>query len=161
MTVYIIMGVSGSGKSTIGQKIAGSLQLPFFEGDDFHPRSNKEKMIAGIPLQNSDRLEWISSLAGAINKIRTDCVVSCSALNPTVRNWIEEQVEQEAKFICLSASRDVLLGRLRTRSEHFFPPELLTSQIEALEVSDEIACVNVQHSIEIVVDKVLNIIRGG
>lgn len=157
MTVFIVMGVSGAGKSTIGRKLADQLQIPFFEGDDFHPETNKAKMSQGIALQNSDRHAWIVSLAISINEIDSDCVASCSALNPIVRDWINQEIEQDVQFVCLSATKEVLLKRLQARSEHFFPPELLDSQFNALELSAEIPCVNVQQPIEKVIRDVLDI----
>ncbi len=133
-TRYIIMGVSGCGKSTIGKVLASKLDIPFLEGDAFHPVENVEKMRGGTPLTNSDREAWIRDLSHAANEIDGACVISCSALNQIVRNWIETQMSGVCQFVLLEGKRDVLLSRLNNREDHFFNPDLLDSQLEALEV---------------------------
>lgn len=128
------MGVSGCGKSTIGKLLATNLDIPFLEGDAFHPQANVDKMRSGIPLTNDDREGWIGQLAIAANQVDGPCVISCSALNQTVRSWIEAQFSGVCQYILLEGSREELLARLNGREGHFFPAHLLDTQLQALEV---------------------------
>jgi len=104
----IVMGVSGSGKSTLARRVAESLRAPFFEGDDYHPPANREKMRAGIPLEDTDRWPWLDSLGTA-----------------------------DVYFACLTADAALLDARMAQRPGHFMPPSLLASQLATLEAPDE------------------------
>lgn len=129
------MGVSGSGKTTVGQRVAGALGLAFIEGDDFHPRSNVEKMRAGRPLTNADRLPWIDALAAGINARPrdSDVIVACSALTQPVRKRLRAGVTDAVQFILLSADPRIIQERLLQRPQHFMKHGMLASQLAALE----------------------------
>lgn len=133
MTVFTVMGVAGSGKSTIGRRLARALALPFVEGDDFHPPKSRACMAAGVPLTAEDRRPWIEAITTAVNQLEGSCVLACSALDPTVRGWLVEGVRDECVLLVLVAPRALLESRLRARTGHFLGPELLDSQLEAFD----------------------------
>jgi len=132
--IVIVMGVAGSGKSTIGQLLADRLGWPFYDGDDFHPIANVEKMRAGIPLTDEDRSDWLSALAALITKqLRQDqsAAIACSALKQHYRKKLN--VNDEVHFVYLRGSYDQIAARLHERTGHYMPPDLLASQFAALE----------------------------
>lgn len=135
MAVYIVMGVSGSGKTTIGKLLTKELNLPFYDADDFHPSENVEKMKNGIPLQDEDRKGWLAILAENIQKWEQGggAVLACSALKEKYRQQLTSIPEEHLKWIFLSADFKVILERLKARKGHYFKPEMLTSQFETLE----------------------------
>ena len=138
MTVFVLMGVSGSGKSTIGRCVAQSLALPFIEGDDFHPPTNVAKMANGIPLDDVDRLAWIDALMQAVNARSEDgVIVACSALTYLVRTQIQTVSKRSVVFLHLSADPAEIEARLRTRGQHFMKAGMLSSQLAALQPSTE------------------------
>lgn len=132
--IIVVMGVSGSGKSTVGQALAEALGWDFQEGDALHPPANIEKMHAGIPLDDADRAPWLERIAAWIadmKRRRLDGVVSCSALKRSYRDLLRK-ADADLRFVYLHLSRAELERRLRHR-EHFMPPSLLDSQLQALE----------------------------
>jgi gluconokinase len=133
--VLVVMGVSGTGKSTVGQALARDLGYPFAEGDDFHPAANVAKMHAGHPLTDEDRAPWLHSIAswiGERERAGTGGVVTCSALKRTYRDLLRDG-HPDARFICLVGGHDLLLARLQGRQGHFMPASLLDSQLDTLE----------------------------
>jgi carbohydrate kinase (thermoresistant glucokinase family) len=135
MAVFVLMGVSGSGKSTVGRRVADQLGLTFIEGDDFHPRRNVRKMSAGVPLTDDDRAPWIEALAAGINVRQpgSDAIVACSALSQFVRDRLRAGVTERLQFILLTADPAVIRQRLSQRPQHFMKPRMLDSQLAALE----------------------------
>ena len=128
------MGVSGCGKSTIGKQLAETLEVPFYDGDDFHPKSNIDKMASGTPLNDADRTPWLQHLAQIISCSDTPCVIACSALKKTYRDILRQG--GNLRFVYLEGSKDLLLARLNYRtanSAHFMPSSLLDSQLATLE----------------------------
>ncbi|TVZ23280.1 gluconokinase [Dokdonia sp. Hel_I_63] len=137
--VYIVMGVSGCGKSTIGKMLSERLKIPFYDADDFHPQTNIDKMASGTPLQDEDRWPWLDSLALEIQQWSGDkgSVLACSALKEVYRKRLfSESAFAKAKqnFIYLDANFEALSKRLASRKNHFFDPSLLQSQFDTLEV---------------------------
>ena len=131
--VLVIMGVSGSGKSTVAALLAGRLGWDLAEGDDLHPASNVAKMQAGQPLTDEDRWPWLESIAAWIRghtQAGTPGVVTCSALKKRYRDVLRGE---GVVFVFLEGSRDRISDRLASRHGHFMPPALLESQFEALE----------------------------
>ena len=131
--VLVIMGVSGSGKSTVAGLLAGRLGWDFAEGDDLHPASNVAKMQAGQPLTDEDRWPWLESIAGWIREhtgAGAPGVVTCSALKKRYRDVLRGE---GVVFVFLDGSKDRISDRLASRHGHFMPPALLESQFEALE----------------------------
>jgi gluconokinase len=135
--VLVIMGVSGSGKSTVAGLLADRLGWDFAEGDDLHPASNVAKMQAGQPLSDEDRWPWLESIADWIRAhtaAGTPGVVTCSALKKRYRDVLRGE---GVVFVFLEGSRDRISGRLAYRNGHFMPAALLDSQFEALEAPTE------------------------
>ena len=150
--VYIVMGVSGCGKSTVGELLARELQLPFYDGDDFHPQSNIDKMAAGNPLNDDDRQPWLEILAHTIKNwnLTGGAVLACSALKEKYRETLAQF--GECKFVFLDGSKELILGRMQTR-EHFMPAALLNSQFDTLEKPVNAIRVDINLSFEeIIVD---------
>ena len=129
------MGVSGSGKSTIGKLLSQELNLPFFDGDDFHPKENIEKMSSGQPLNDKDRQTWLEVLNSlAIKELKkSNCIIVCSALKQKYREILSQNIETQTKWIYLSGSFDLISKRLNNRKNHFMPSDLLKSQFDILE----------------------------
>ena len=129
----VVMGVSGSGKSTIGALIADALGVPFLDADALHPRSNIEKMAAGHPLTDADRWPWLAVVGRRLAAAgESGAVIACSALKRSYRDAIAAQAP-DVVFVHLDGPAHVLGRRLEGRSGHFMPPSLLTSQLAALE----------------------------
>ncbi|MGE0420608.1 MAG: gluconokinase [Reyranellaceae bacterium] len=134
MTVYIVMGVSGSGKSTVGKLIAQKLGAHYAEGDSFHPPENVAKMRSGHPLDDNDRAPWLEAMAAAIRdwNARSETVVlSCSALKRRYRDVL--RTGGDVQFIHFAGDKDLIASRLAGRKGHYMPPSLLDSQFAALE----------------------------
>lgn len=131
--VYIVMGVTGSGKTTVGRALALRLRLPFHDGDAFHPPANIARMQAGIPLTDSDREPWLRSLAEKIGEWSREggAVLACSALKESYRKILT--AGGPARFILLDPPESVIAERLEGRRDHFMPPSLLKSQLDTLE----------------------------
>lgn len=133
--VVVLMGVSGSGKSTIGERLAAALGCPFLEGDTFHPAANIAKMQQGIALTTADREPWLKSIAARIDALLLagqSAVFSCSALQRAYRDLIIGS-RQRVALVYLKGSYDMIMQRLEGRHGHFMPASLLKSQFEALE----------------------------
>ena len=144
MPVFILMGVPGSGKSTVGKCAAQSLGLAFIEGDDYHPPENVRKMASGIPLDDNDRIAWIDALMRAVNECaQANVVVACSALTRTVREKIRTQSTRPVTFLHLTADASVIDARLHSRGSHFMKAGMLPSQLAALEPSNEAISIDV------------------
>lgn len=131
--LVVVMGVSGSGKSTIGTRLAAELAVPFVDADALHPAANVAKMSAGTPLTDQDRWPWLDAVGQALRDARpTGIVIACSALKRAYRDAIRA-VAPETLFLHLDGSRDVLLDHLHGRTGHFMPPSLLDSQLSDLQ----------------------------
>lgn len=132
--ILVVMGVSGSGKSTIGAALAQRLGWDFIDGDDFHSEANKRKMASGVPLTDGDRMPWLQSIAGAIRsrvESGTSAVFACSALRQAYRDVLA--VDAAVRFVYLKGTSELFQNRLTLRRGHFMPASLLQSQFETLE----------------------------
>jgi gluconokinase len=132
--IVVLMGVTGSGKSTVGELLARQLSWEFFDGDDFHSADNIKKMREGTPLSDEDRLPWLNALRetirAAVNR-RENAVIACSALKRSYRQRL--QVSTEVAFVYLKANASLVRDRLAKRRGHFMNRELIQSQFDSLE----------------------------
>lgn len=130
--ILLIMGVSGSGKTTIGALLAGRLGWTYAEADDFHPAANVEKMHAGVPLTDEDRGPWLEAIAAWIDRQEGPAVVTCSALKRKYRDVLRTDPGR-VRLIYLEGGHDLISRRMAARHGHFFPKQLLDSQFADLE----------------------------
>lgn len=133
---YVMMGVSGSGKTLIGSMLARELGIEFVEGDDLHPADNVRRMAAGIPLTDTDRNGWLLAIAARLHEAKRagiGLVVSCSALKRSYRDLLRSAGDAEVRFVYLAGSQALIADRLANRHGHFMPPSLLDSQFAILE----------------------------
>jgi len=129
----IVMGVSGSGKSTVGEKLAAALDLPFLEGDSLHPKANVDKMASGIPLQDEDRWPWLDTIGERLATAENGIIVSCSSLKKSYRERLRNASQGPLLFVFLDGSFDVLHEHMGHRTGHFMPVTMLESQLATLE----------------------------
>ena len=129
--IVVVMGVSGSGKSTIGRLLAERLGLPFLDADEFHPPENVAKMAAGIPLTDADRQPWLE-LLNANLRVRDNAVLACSALKESYRRTLSQGLA-DCRFVHLRGSLELIRARLAERKHRYMPASLLESQFGTLE----------------------------
>jgi carbohydrate kinase (thermoresistant glucokinase family) len=135
MTILVVMGVSGSGKTTVARELADAEGWALLEGDSFHPPANVAKMSAGQPLTDEDRWPWLRAIAAAIDEKRVrgeNAVVACSALRRAYRDILIGE-RNDVRLVYLEGSRDLIAARMRARQGHFMPESLLDSQFRTLE----------------------------
>ncbi len=133
MKSIVMMGVAGCGKSSAGHMLAQTLKLPLIEGDEFHPKSNQEKMRQGLPLTDEDRVDWLNTLGSALTQHPEGAVLTCSSLKLAYRERLRSFVPGLC-FVFLDIDPDTSLRRVTARAgEHLFPPSLVTSQFAILE----------------------------
>lgn len=137
MRCYVLMGVSGCGKSTVGAALAELCNIRYVDGDDLHPAENKAKMASGTPLNDEDRAPWLAEVGRTLATSEGPVVIGCSALKRLYRDWIRREVPEPVRFIHLDAPKSVLATRVAHRPGHFMPAALLDSQFEALEPLDD------------------------
>ena len=136
VSVIVVAGVSGSGKSTVGEALAQRLGWPYSEADAFHPPENIEKMSAGIPLTDADRAPWLAKIAASIEATCASgghAIVSCSALKRAYRDTLVGQRRDRVRIVLLDGSEDEIAARMAKRQGHFMPSGLLHSQFQTLE----------------------------
>ena len=151
--IIILMGVSGSGKTTIGERLARALGWPFYDGDQFHPPANVAKMQQGMPLTDEDRWPWLHALRAHIEtwgQQGMSAVLACSALKQAYREHLMVD-EAEVKLVYLKGDYDLIHERLAQRRGHFMPPGLLASQFAALEEPELRVVVDIVHPPETIV----------
>lgn len=155
--VIFIMGVSGSGKSTIGKLLSQEFNLPFFDGDDFHLESNIKKMSSGEALNDDDRQTWLETLNDLAQKelAKNGCIIVCSALKQKYRNTLNSAIKRSTKWVYLSGSFSQISERVQRRKNHFMPSELLKSQFDILEKPNDAIEINISLQPE----KIIQIIK--
>ncbi|WEX91318.1 gluconokinase [Sinorhizobium garamanticum] len=129
----IVMGVSGSGKSSVGERIAKAYGYPFVEGDALHPPENIKKMSEGIPLTDDDRWPWLAAIGRKLAESSSPAIVACSALKLSYRQKLRESAPEGLAFVHLHGSEAVLAERMHHRTGHFMPQSLLKTQLATLE----------------------------
>ncbi|WP_417413262.1 gluconokinase [Hoeflea sp.] len=127
------MGVSGCGKTSVGEGLSKSTGIRFIDGDALHPKANVDKMSAGNPLTDEDRWPWLEAIGREFAKSPEPLIIGCSALKRSYRDRIRHQAGAMVTFIHLTGTREVIGKRMQARKDHFMPPALLDSQFAALE----------------------------
>lgn len=157
---YVVMGVSGCGKSTVGQALAEQLGLTFHDGDDLHPTSNISKMAQGDPLTDADRHPWLLAVAQAL---KPGMVVACSALRKSYRDLLRDNASSPVMFVYLRGQRATLIRRMSHREGHFMPVHLLDSQIDTLEEpssAENCVVVDIEDTTQNIVGLILSELAG-
>ena len=160
----VVMGVSGSGKSTIADKLAERLSWRYEDGDRFHPASNVAKMSAGQPLTDEDRWPWLQAIADEIDRVckaGEHAVIACSALKRAYRDVLVHG-RGDVRIIYLDGTQELIASRLALRKDHFMPPGLLASQFKTLEPpgpDENPVTVSIDASVEAIVDDIVSQLR--
>jgi gluconokinase len=153
--VILLMGVTGSGKTTVGVALAEALHWRFVDADDFHPPANVAKMRAGIPLDDNDRAPWLAALHAAIGNwlsSKSDVVLACSALKQAYRQQL--MFSPTVRLVYLRGSRELIARRLSQRHGHYMDPDLLPSQFAALEEPVDAIVVDVDADVPDIVTRI-------
>lgn len=160
-TVYVMMGVSGCGKTTVGKKLSEKLGLPFYDADDYHSESSIDKMIRGLPLTDVDRYPWLLKLSESIAVWnRADgAVLACSALKEEYRELLDHNGRSKVQYIYLKGSKDFIRKRLKDRKDHYMDERLLDSQFEILEEPRNALVVNNEADIESTVKMIIQKVK--
>jgi gluconokinase len=143
--IVVLMGVTGSGKTTVGKVLAKELGWKFLDADDYHPPANIEKMRQGVPLTDEDRKPWLQTLARLIQDARDrgeNIVLGCSALKHAYQEYLRHDLDV-VHYVCLCGPEEVIQKRLDVRKGHFMNPDLLDSQLEILEPPEDAIRVDV------------------
>lgn len=157
----VIMGVSGCGKSTVGEALAARLGLAYRDGDDLHPAANVEKMRAGQPLGDADRWPWLDRVATVL-KDEAPVIIGCSALRRSYRDRIRSGAGGPVRFVHLSGQRDLIAARMAARAGHYMPLSLLDSQFATLEPPgpDEALTIDIDQPLPTLIDSILRSLEG-
>ena len=154
--IFYIMGVSGSGKSTIGKLLSQELAIPFFDGDDFHSKVNVQKMASGVPLNDEDRLGWLETLNQlAIKNREHGAIIACSALKENYRMILAADLGEKVVWVYLKGSFEEISTFLAGRKGHYMPPTLLQSQLDILEEPNDAICISINSTPENIVATIL------
>ena len=157
----VVMGVSGSGKSTVSESLAARLGWVYEDGDRFHPASNVAKMSAGQPLTDEDRWPWLQGIGDEIDRVCATgarAVIACSALKRAYRDILVHG-RDDVRFVFLNGSYELIASRLAARKGHFMPPGLLASQFKTLEppdTSEHPVTVSIDAPVETIVDDIIH-----
>lgn len=157
MSLYIVMGVSGCGKSTVAQLLAEKTGALFLDADDFHPVANKAKMAAGIPLTDDDRWGWLDTLNAELKTHEAagkSVFLACSALRQVYRDRLSAGLSA-LHFIYLHGTKELIRSRLAARSHHFMPPALLDSQFATLEEPKNAIVAEIADPLPVIIEKIL------
>ena len=161
--ILVVMGVAGSGKTTVGRAVAARLGCPFFDADDFHPPENIALMRAGVPLTEADREPWLESLRALVRRADAageDIVLACSALRGRFRERLRTAAN-DLRYVYLQASPGLIARRLAARTGHFMPHELLESQFGTLEEPHDALVVEAARPPHELAARIERALRGG
>jgi carbohydrate kinase (thermoresistant glucokinase family) len=144
--IIVIMGVAGTGKTTIGRILSAELKLPFFDADDYHPPENVRKMAAGTPLNDDDRRPWLDRLSELLaNKEDSGgAILACSALKEQYRRILFSKLKNKPQLVHLTGSKELIASRMQERKGHYMPVSLLDSQLSTLEAPADAMAVGIQ-----------------
>ena len=154
----ILMGVSGCGKSSVGKALEAKLGWKFYDGDDFHPQANIDKMASGIPLNDDDRMPWLKNLHDLVfeqNQLGKSVIVACSALKKSYRDILRDQ-NPGLIFVHLDGDFDLILKRMQVRENHYMRAEMLKSQFDTLEIPQNAIRIRIDRSVEDIVKEIID-----
>lgn len=156
--IIVILGVSGSGKTTIGKQLSEKLEIPFFDADDFHPQSNIDKMSGGNPLNDDDRYPWLFALANKIDEwsSKQGAILACSALKEKYRKLLSSNSDEKILWVHLSGSQSLIKERIEKRNGHFMNADLLSSQFNDLEVPEYGIQMNISETPEEIINTIIS-----
>ena len=154
--IVLVMGVSGSGKTTIGRPLAQRLGWRFIDADDYHPPGNVAKMAAGVPLEDADRWPWLDRLNELLRN-EADAIVACSALKESYRQRLLEGIA-DARVVYLHADKKLIASRVKARKHRYMPASLLDSQFAALEPPRDAIDVDVAADPEACVERIVSLL---
>lgn len=157
--VLVIMGVSGSGKTSVGKLLCEKLGWKYFEGDEYHPKENIEKMSQGFPLNDDDRKPWLLKLRSLIEESlmqEKNIILTCSGLKESYRKILK--VNNDVKFIYLKGSYELIESRMKLRKDHFMKPGMLSSQFEALQEPTDAMVINIDQELNKIVGEIVQMV---
>ncbi|MBK9735324.1 MAG: gluconokinase [Saprospiraceae bacterium] len=150
----LVMGICGTGKTTIASRLATHLNLPFIEADEFHPPENIQKMTAGIPLDDEDRIIWLDRLSQELQLSEANgFVLACSALKKKYRKQLAKGLMHKMLVFHLQGSKHIITDRMKARN-HFMPATLIDSQLEILELSPDLISIDINQSVENILEQI-------
>ena len=153
--VIILFGVSGCGKSLIGNQLSKDLQFEFIEGDDFHSNENIKKMKNNIPLNDDDREVWLDQINNELNKLKNkNVVIACSALKEIYRKRLVKGIVAKIDWFCLKGTFDLIEKRLDSRGNHYFKSTLLKSQFDTIEYPDYCTFIDIFESPDKIIERI-------
>lgn len=157
--VIVIMGVSGCGKTTLGERSAEGLGWPYLEADAFHPQANIDKMSSGTPLTDEDRWPWLAAIRDKIKMFQTDgesAVFTCSALKESYRAFLGMGLAEPIQWVYLRGTYETIFQRMAQRKNHYFKAEMLKSQFDALEEPDYGLILDIEDPLEEKIQRVVD-----
>jgi gluconokinase len=156
--IIYIMGVSGSGKTTIGKKLFNRIGIPFFEGDAFHSTKNVEKMRTGHALNDNDRAEWLATINEIAKEqmISKGAIIACSALKEKYRKVLTSGITVPVIWVFLRGSFEMIQKRMKLRKDHFMPEALLASQFETLQPPNNAITMDIEDEPDDIVDEIIS-----
>ena len=150
------MGVSGCGKTTIGEMLSQKLFIPFLDADNYHPPSNIKKMNSGIPLNDNDRFSWLEKLSQLLkDHLEGGVILACSALKESYRIILQEKIEEKIVWVHLEGVYEIILERMQKRVNHFMSPSLLMSQFNSLEIPGYAINISVDQNPNKIVEEII------
>lgn len=152
------MGVSGSGKTTIGKKLSEKTGIPFFDADEFHSEVNKEKMKAGKPLTDNDRTEWLTRMNQLAKEQmkKKGAIIACSALKEKYRMVLSEGINIPVFWVFLQGNYELILKRMQARKDHYMQPSMLSSQFDILETPLQCITIDISESPDEIVKTIIS-----
>lgn len=152
------MGVSGSGKTTIGKKLSEKTGIPFFDADEFHSEVNKEKMKAGKPLTDNDRAEWLTKMNQLAKEQmkKKGAIIACSALKEKYRMVLSEGISIPVFWVFLQGNYELILKRMQARKDHYMQPSMLSSQFDILETPLQCITIDISESPDGIVENLMS-----
>ncbi|GAB3878248.1 gluconokinase [Hymenobacter segetis] len=159
---FIVMGVSGCGKTTVGEQLAQKLNLPFYDADDFHSPANIDKMAHGTPLTDDDRRDWLATLATKLGEWEKagGAILACSALKEKYRTTLQSESAEPLHWVFLDGPKELLLERMSGRKGHYMHSNMLDSQLATLERPEYALRLSITHTPEELVSQILDALKA-